>query len=305
MTNAEKPAVRSRQFERYLRRMQRVSRLPWSCVWLIGSFLCRNRLGRLYFARRSSELRRQLEFSLRLFKAMGVPQDRVDSELTQVYQNGLFQPILLARLAASAPQDEASQFEVEGWEHLEAERAAGRPIIMGGSHFGVNRLFSVWLARQGVQVLSLAQRDWLQAMGCPRPVCLKIVEIGGGFTADTALLVMRHLRSGGCLQVTGDWQSEQQEPHSYERRFWGLSRRYPQGMANFSLMGGAAILPYFCTLQPDGRVRISIHPPLRPPASSATAGSQEREAQLEDLVQRFAAVLEAEIERSPGVQRWT
>jgi lauroyl/myristoyl acyltransferase len=239
-----------------------------------------------------------------LFALVGLPPDRIHHELTQVFQNGLFQQILLARLATLSPREEARQFEVVGWEQLEAERAAGRPVILGGSHFGVNRVFSLWLARQGVEVMSLAHEDQVRLMGLAKPATLTVVEIGEGFTVDTALLVMRHLRAGGCLQVTGDWPIQKEGLHSYPRTYRGLTRRYPQGMVNFSLMGGAAILPYFCTLRPGGRVRIEIRPPLRPPASPAPAGSAEREAQLEELVHRFAAVLEAEIERSPGSPRW-
>jgi len=304
MSSVEQPAKRPLQFERHLRMMRRLTVVPWPCLWLVGSFLCRSRWGRRYITWRWPHLCRYVDFSRQLFAAMGLPPDRVDLELTQVYQNGVFQPILLARLAALSPREEVRQFEVSGWEHLEAERAAGRPVILGGSHFGVNRLFTMWLTRRGVEVLSLAHEDQVQMMGVTKPMTLKVVEIGKGFTAETALLVMRHLRSGGCLQITGDWQNEKPGPHSYQRTFRGLARRYPQGMANFSLMGGAAILPYFCTLRPGGRVRIEIRPPLRPPVPPAPPGSAAREAQVEDIVQRFAAVLEAEIERSPGIQRW-
>lgn len=303
MPSVGRPAS-PQHFERRLRRTRRLASVPWPCLWWVGSFLCRSRWGRRLILRRRPQLGRQLNFSRRLFAALGLPPDRVDRELTRLYQNMVFQKVLLARLATLSPRAEARQFEVCGWDHLEAERAAGRPVILGGSHFGVNRLFCLWLARQGVPVLSLVHEDQLQMMGAAKPPTLEVVEIGAGFTVETALLVMRHLRSGGCLQVTGDWPIQKQGPQSYERTFRGITRRYPQGMANFSLTGGAAILPYFCTLEPGGKVRIDIHPPLRPPARPAPAGSAEREAQLEDLVNRFAAVLEAEIERSPGTQRW-
>ena len=299
-----KPSLKLEKRLRRLRQMRRLAMVPWPCLWLVGNVLCRTRWGRRRIVRRWPRVGHQLNFSRRLFAALRLPPDRAEHALTQIYQNGLFQQLLLARLAALSPRNEARQFEVSGWEHLEAERAAGRPVILGGSHFGVNRLFCLWLARQGVKVLSLAHEDQLQKMGATKPTTLEVVEIGAGFTVETALLVMRHLRSGGCLQVTGDWPIQKQGPHSYERTFRGIARRYPQGMANFSLTGGAAILPYFCTLGPGGKVRIEIHPPLRPPAQPAPAGSPEREAQLEDLVHRFAAVLEAEIDRSPGSPRW-
>ena len=118
------------------------------------------------------------------------------------------------------------------------------------------------------------------------------------------MLALRHLQSGGCLHLTGDRLKEKADQRSVQRTFHGITRQYPQGMANFALLGGAAILPYFCTLQPGGRVRIDIHPPLRPPIPPAPAGSAERESQIEVLVRRFAAVLEAQIEQAPGTQRW-
>jgi lauroyl/myristoyl acyltransferase len=293
-----------RRFDSHLRMMGRIARLPWPFLWLVGGFLCRNRWGRRYMMWRSPHLCDKLAFSRQLFAAMELPPEQVDRGLMQVYQNGLFQPILLARLAEMSRREEAGQFEVFGWEHLAAERASGRPVILGGSHFGVNRLFSLWLARRGVEVLSLARQDLVKKLPGTKPPTLKVVEIGDGFTVETALLVMRHLRSGGCLQVTGDWPIQRQSPHSYQRTYKGITRLYPQGMANFSLTGGAAILPYFCKLQPSGAVRIEIYPPLRPPHEPAPAGSKERETQIEDLLHRFASVLEAEIERSPGIQCW-
>lgn len=304
LRRARKPARRPVDSDRYLRRVRQLSAVPWPALWWLGSLLCRSRAGRRFLVSRLSSLERQLAFSRRLFAALELPPHRVDREVTRIHQNALFQHILLARLARLSARRAARQFEVSGLEHLEAERAAGRPFILGGSHFGVNRVFCLWLTRQGVEVLSLVHEDLVRRMGFTTPPCLKVVEIGAGFTPETALSVMRHLRSGGGLQVTGDWMNQYDDPRSYARTFRGITRQYPQGLANFSLMGGAAILPYFCTFRPGGRVRIEIHPPLRPPVRPAPAGSAEREAQLEELVNRFATVLEAEIERSPGTQHW-
>ncbi|MFM7249823.1 MAG: hypothetical protein ACKO5R_07995 [Planctomycetaceae bacterium] len=307
MSSAGQPALdrdRRQREARHLRSLRRLAAVPWPCLWLAANFLCRSAWGRRLVLERFPLLGRQLEFSRRLFAALELPPDRAERELTQLYLNKFFQTVLLARLASLSPRQEARQFEVSGWEHLEAERAAGRPFIMGGSHFGVNRVFCLWLARRGVEVLSLAHGDQLQKLGVTKPPALRVIEIGAGFTPEIALTVMRHLRCGGCLQVTGDWPNQKDGPHSYERTFRGITRKYPQGMANFALTGGAAILPYSCTLRPWGKVRIEIHPPLRPPSPAAPAGSAAREEQLAGLVDRFAGVLEAEIERSPGTQRW-
>jgi len=304
MPSVEQPANRPVSFQRHLRRMRRLALLPWPCLWSVGSFLCRNRWGRRCITWRYRALRPFLRVSGQLFAAMGLPPDRMNLESTRVYQNGLFQPLLLARLATLSPEQETEQFEVRGLEHLAEEQSARRPVILGGSHFGVNRLFPLWLARRGVEVLSLEHQDQLDMMGVTKPATLKSVEIGTGFKAQATMLALRELQAKGCLHLTGDRQKEKDDQRSIQRTFHGITRQYPQGMANLALMGGAAILPYFCTLQPGGRVRIDIHPPIRPPVPPAPAGSPEREAQIEDLVHRFAAVLEGEIEQTPGNQRW-
>lgn len=168
MPSVGRPAS-PQHFERRLRRTRLLASVPWPCLWRVGSFLCRSRWGRRLILRRRPQLGRQLNFSRRLFAALGLPPDRVDREVTQLFQNILFQHVLLARLATLSPRAGARQFEVSGWDHLEAERAAGRPVILGGSHFGVNRLFSLWLARRGVKVLSLVHEDQLHLMGTHRP----------------------------------------------------------------------------------------------------------------------------------------
>ncbi|MFM9116727.1 MAG: hypothetical protein ACKOU6_11270 [Planctomycetota bacterium] len=304
MSKPEQPTSRPLGFQRHLRRMRYLALIPWPCLWFVGSFLCRSRWGRRCITWQFRDLRRFVDFSQQLFTALELPPERADLELTRVYQTGLFQAILMARLARLSPAREAQQFEVCGLEYLKEEQAAGRPLILGGSHFGVNRLFPLWLARRGVELLSLEQQDQLALMGVSKPATLRSVEVRAGFKAQATFQALRHLQAGGCVQMTGDRQRENDEQQCVRRTFRGITRPYPLGIANLSLLGGAAILPYFCTLQPGGRVRIEIHPPLRPPAPPAPAGTPEREAQIEQLVHQFAAVMEAVIEEAPGNVRW-
>jgi len=116
-------------------------------------------------------------------------------------------------------------------------------------------------------------------MGVTKPATLKSVEIGTGFKAQATMLALRHLQSGGCLHLTGDRLKEKADQRSVQRTFHGITRQYPQGMANLALLGGAAILPYFCTLQPGGRVRIdSTLPcglPSRQPPRALPSGSRK------------------------------
>lgn len=304
MSSVEAPGQPDTSVGRYLRRMQRLARIPWPCLWGVGSLLCRTRWGRRWIAWRGGIEQEVLTSAQQLFDSMRLPPDRVQEEWTRVYLNALFEGILVARVATLSPRQFALQFEVEGWERLEAERAAGRPVILGGSHFGVPRLVALGCTRHGVEVTSLEHDDLLALMGAPKPAGYTVLEVGKGFNAQTTSRALRHLRSGGCVQVTGDRQREQPEPRSYWRTFHGVSRQYAQGMARLSLLSGAAILPSFCTLQPGGRVRIEITPAIRPPTPPAPAGTPERDAQIGELIHRFATAHEAAIEKTPGNQCW-
>jgi lauroyl/myristoyl acyltransferase len=284
---------------------RRLSKLPWPWIWTWGSLLCRTRWGRRLIDWRRNALRDEfVPSAIRLFTAMGLNTEQQQRELTRVYQNTLFQTKLMGRLARVSPAEEARQFEVRGFEHFEAERARKNPVIFAGSHFGVNRLFPLWLARRGVEVLSLEQQDQLELMGVKKPDTLHSVVLSSSFKAQATLLALRHLKSGGVFQLTGDKQRTAADEAYHVRTFHGLAKEYPLGLANLSLMSGAAILPYFCTLQDRGRVLIEIHPPIRPQTPLAPAGSPERQAQIIQLTDSFATVLEAEINRTPGNQRW-
>jgi lauroyl/myristoyl acyltransferase len=304
MSSVEPPAQPDDGVGRYLRRMQRLARIPWPCLWGVGSLFCRSHWGRRWIAWRGGIEGDVLTSARQLFDSMQLPPDRLQDEWTRVYQNALFEGILLARVPTLSPRQFARQFEAVGLERLEEERLARRPIILGGSHFGVPRLLALGCACHGVEVMSLEHDDLLAKMGAPKPATFTVVEVGTGFKAQTTFRALRHLQSGGCVHVTGDRQREHPEPRSYRRTFHGISRQYAQGMANLSLLSGATIFPSFCTLQADGRVRIEIQPAIRPPTPPAPAGSPERDAQIGEVIHRFATVHEAEIEKTPGNQCW-
>jgi KDO2-lipid IV(A) lauroyltransferase len=288
-----------------LRNERRLSAMPWSWVWSGSSLLCRTRWGqRLIDWRRPMVRRLFVPSARRLFTAMGLNAEEQRCELTKVYQNALLQSILMARLSRLSPAEEARQFEVRGLEYLEAERAETKPVILAGSHFGVNRLFPLWLARRGMEVLSLEKMDTLDLMGVSKPDTLRAVVLDSSFKAQATMLALRHLKSSGVCHLTGDKQRPATDEAYHVRCFHGLKKEYPLGLANLSLMSGASILPYFCTIQDRGRVWIEIHPPIRPPVSPAPTGSAERDAQIRHLTDRFADVLEGEINRTPGNQRW-
>jgi len=242
--------------------------------------------------------------AIRFFTAMGLNTEQQQRELTRVYQNALFQTQLMGRIARLSPAEEARQFEARGFEHFETERAQKKPVILAGSHLGVNRLFPLWLARQGVEVLSLEELDQLALMGVEKPDTLQSVALRSTFPAQATMLALRHLKSGGVCHLTGDKPRPAAVNVYQVRTFHGLEKECPRGLANLSLMSGSAIPPYFRTIHDRGRVLFEIHPPIRPQTPLAPAGSPERQAQNIQLTDSFAVVLIAEINRAPGNQRW-
>jgi hypothetical protein len=124
-----------------------LSKLPWPWIWNCGKLLCRTRWGRRLIGWRRAMMREKfVPAAIRFFTAMGLNTEQQQRELTRVYQNALFQTQLMGRIARLSPAEEARQFEARGFEHFETERAQNKPVILAGSHLGVNRLLPLWLA---------------------------------------------------------------------------------------------------------------------------------------------------------------
>jgi lauroyl/myristoyl acyltransferase len=273
--------------------------IPWPVVWFTIDRLSESPLGRRLLTRIDRNLPTYIAAMQRICTALGWPREQTEREISRLYRNSVLQSCLLCRSALLPREQLAEEFRVEGYEHLVAERAAGRPVIFAGTHFGVNRLFPVWLARQGIELLSLEGGDRMKKLAIPVPETLSTFELTSGFPAQATLAALRKLQAGGCINITAE-RMKGFDQQSSQRDWPGISMQFLLGLPNLSLGSGASILPYFCTLQHRGRVRVEIKPPIRPPTEVARVGTPAREQQVERLVDEFDKVFRAEVERTPG-----
>ena len=276
------------------------SHVPWPVLWFSITRLSKTGLRRRLLDRIDRNVVSKYSIAVqRICAALGLSRDQTECEISRLYRNSVLQSCLLCRSALLTNEQFAVEFTVEGYEHFVSERTAGRPVVFAGTHFGVNRLFPVWLARQGIELLSLEGGDRMKALALPVPETLSTLEITSGFPAQATLAALRKLQAGGCINITAERMQDFGE-QSTKRQWPGIEMLFLLGLPNLALASGASIHPYFCTLESSGRVRVEIKPPIRPPTEVAPIGTPEREQQIESLVDEFAKVFRAEVERAPG-----
>ena len=77
------------------------------------------------------------------------------------------------------------------------------------------------------------------------------------------------------------------------------SRRYHlrPGFAELALNSGAAIVPQFNRMRPDGSIQMTVLPPLK-------FGSGNRESQISSLLDQYAAIINSSWCTAPESIRW-
>ena len=170
----------------------------------------------------------------------------------------------LMRLPALAHEEADVVAAVEGWEHVEAARAAGRGVIVATAHYGNWELLGATLARHGLPLHVLVQRPSQDAFDR----LFREVRATCGVTTwenhGPASLrpVLRALARGEALGVLADQHGEAQDAVV---RFFGHVVAAPTGPFSLARRTGAAVLPMRAVREADGRHRIVIEPEL--PAS--------------------------------------
>ncbi len=77
----------------------------------------------------------------------------------------------------------------------------------------------------------------------------------------------------------------------------GRPREFPTGMVSLARSAGAPLLPLFCLPSPEGGFQVIIERPVR------LLRTGDRDRDLRDSLQDFAALFETHIARHPGWYR--
>ena len=173
---------------------------------------------------------------------------------------------------------------VEGWEHVEAARAGGRPVLFLTAHCGTWEMLAAAAGCRGMPLTGVARRQ-----DDPRADALTI-ELRARFGARTlsrgtpgaAGELLRVMRGGSALamlidqdtRVDGTWVP-----------FFGRLAFTPVGAAQIALRQRAAVLPAFDERRPDGNHLLRVLPPLELSAD-ATEATAAMTAAIEQQVRR-------------------
>lgn len=190
------------------------------------------------------------------------------------------------------PAAEASaRVEVRGFEHVEAARAAGRPVVVLTGHCGNWELISTANSSHGLGLAAIARElddADLHAfsVGLRRHLGSETIARG---SAGSAMKMRKVLKDKGalCLLIDQDIAAE-----SVFVPFFGKPAWTPTAAATLALRLDAVVLPTFCERRPDGNHLLTFHPPLAlaPDATEATAA--------------MTAAIEAQIRRQPEQWVW-
>jgi len=204
--------------------------------------------------------------------------------------------------------------EVTGLPHLQAALAAGKGVVLWESaHFGRRNVAMQVLRRLGFAVHQVhhalhragfaadSRSGWLR----DRVVLPALAARDRALVEDVIVLPLSSslaftrtllgvLQRNEILGVTADV--------AYGERLvtlplFGEPKRFTTGMVSLARSSGAALLPLFCTRDPDGRLHVTIEPAIPVGATS------DREADLEAPLRAYVKILERHLRRHPEQYR--
>lgn len=180
---------------------------------------------------------------------------------------------------------------IEGWEQVEAVRAAGRPILFVTGHVGSWELLGPLITGRGVRLAAFAR-----SLDEPRLNEL-VIELRRHLGAETierstpgaSRRLLNLLRDGGALAMLIDQDTRVE---GVWVPFFGRPAYTPVGAAKFARSRGAAAIPMFLERQPDGSHLARFLPPLDLPDDEVEATALMTQA------------IEAQIRRRPEQWVW-
>ncbi len=219
-------------------------------------------------------------FQPKLCGKIALSLDRARTALGTDWDGSALAPALLANvprfLARDYPldvRDDAlalARFDVSGESHLESALAAGRGVVLVGSHLGAHVSGLHWLHRRGMPVRLLVQRP--KHLSRTLQVCFDRPEshpqtkfflrrgLTTGEAADRILRAHAALRDGLAVYLNGDipWTGPNARPGS----LLGLTRPFLSVWADLAVLARSPVVFVTCTHAPAGRFRLNFSAPL-------------------------------------------
>jgi lauroyl/myristoyl acyltransferase len=296
--NAKAPVAETPSSRDDLKLIQFLSKIPWKVLWGTTRVCTRTALGRWIWERYFPVAKRRRKFVSQLCDFLDLHSVARRGEILRVYPNTLVETVM-CQMARMTVDERSARFRVEGREILETELAAKRPVMLLGSHFGINRVLPLWIALEGIQLVSIEWRNKVRDMEIQVGDNLRVLEMQGAFRARPTLEALRWLRDGGVVHMTGDNLRHDIE-QSREFHWQGYRLTVPMGFAQIAIKARATVIPYFCQFDDLGVAQIRFLSPLQIPGDTDHPDpcvSVEREA---ILAEQFLQVLTREFAKTPG-----
>jgi Kdo2-lipid IVA lauroyltransferase/acyltransferase len=252
-------------------------------------------LGRLFYLV-SPRHRRIARVNLKLAFGSAIPEDRRDqiarssfAHLGMITVDAAYFPRLVRRPTAEIAI-------VEGVEHLVSAAAEGRGVLVFSGHFGHWELVALLQQRLGVPMAMVVRP-------LNDPYFDRLLTRLRGLSGNRVLPkrnaargVLRALKEGRAVALLID-QNVRGDGGVFVD-FFGMPASTTPSLATFALKSGAPIVPVFSYPLPDGRLRVSYRPAIRPVRS----GTLQEDILI--LTRTCTALLEEEIRRRPDCWLW-
>ena len=201
--------------------------------------------------------------------------------------------------AGAKKQDVRGRITIEGLEHLDRALAKGKGVIAVSGHIGNYGLLGTQLTERGY--------DFTVVIRDPKnPIIASIYEKGRGMMGLRTISTiperqffkntMKALSHNGILCLIAD---ENKRTGGVFVDFFGRPASTPPGPAALALRTGAAIVPIFITRTQDNSQRITIMQEI------VWRKTDNAEADVRTITQRFTAVIEQRIRRDLAQWMWT
>ena len=189
---------------------------------------------------------------------------------------------------------------IQGLEHLDRARSAGKGVILLTAHFCASRVAKSYLASAGYAIFTVRDHfdagDWWGRLGrrflAPRRIELMNRIMADGICAQdrgVTLKIVHALRSGGLIDIHFDARSE---TRIAPWPFLGVSRQFSAGVLDLVRLSGCPVVPMVCLGRSSG-FRIVFDPLLK----IVEAG--ERDEFIRRNLPAFVATIERQIGRYP------
>jgi lauroyl/myristoyl acyltransferase len=185
---------------------------------------------------------------------------------------------------------------VEGQEHFERARAAGRGTLLLTAHLGNPEVGAVGLARSIGKVYVLYWRnrfDKAEEFRTRMRARNNVIGIPVDASPFSVVPALRVLRDKGVLAAHADRDFNDQ---GWALDFFGAPAKFPPGPFLLAERVNALLVPVFILLEPDRRFRVVYREPID------VTGAGPAEERVRAAMRRWLVVLEEQIRQRP--EQW-